>query len=381
MENREHKSDRKESREHLFPKRDASAEKQLVGKTSQLLSLHALAMPLLALSATAAFCYFASPIVVPLVAAVSCAFILSPAVSLLKKIKIPHLLAVVIVMLIAVGIFFAIIYLLGQQLQSLAVDLPHYLEGLTKLSVDLKERAGVIQERFPNLIPDIENLEVKPSALTDASKYLFKGISSAVSFLFSSFLIIFLTFFILYDQEIFRKKLARAFGKSQEGVTQDILLEINNQIRGFMVVKFIVTVALTVVFTVGLLLLKVNYAYIWGPLAALLNLIPYVGSFIGAVPPIIVAGIQTKAVMPMVWVAIFFAVVQVLESNLITPKLTSDTVDLNPLAVLVASMFWGLLWGAIGVILAIPITAAIKVICDHVESLEPIGLFLGGKRE
>ena len=164
-------------------------------------------------------------------------------------------------------------------------------------------------------------------------------------------------------------------------MTQDILLEINNQIRGFMVVKFIVTVALTVVFTVGLLLLKVNYAYIWGPLAALLNLIPYVGSFIGAVPPIIVAGIQTKAVMPMVWVAIFFAVVQVLESNLITPKLTSDTVDLNPLAVLVASMFWGLLWGAIGVILAIPITAAIKVICDHVESLEPIGLFLGGKRE
>jgi len=381
MEEKEKKQDRKDFRNLLFPKRSTSAERQLVDRTTRLLSLQAVAMPILALSATAAFCYYASPIVVPLVVAASCAFILSPAVALLKRLKIPHILAVVIVMLVAVGAFSVVLYLLVQQVQSLAAELPQYLEDLTKLAADLKESAGVIQERFPNLIPDIENLDLSPSALTGASKYLFKGISSALSFVFSSFLIIFLTLFMLSDQEVLKRKLSRAFGESQEGVTKDILLEINYQLRGFLVVKFIVTVALAIVFTVGLLLLKVNYAYIWGPLAAVLNLIPYVGSFIGAIPPIIVAGIQTKAVMPMVWVALFFTVVQLLESNLITPKLTSDTIDLNPLAVLVASMFWGLLWGAIGVILAIPITAAIKVICDHVESLEPIGLFLGGKRE
>lgn len=380
MEDKEKKGDRKDFRDLLFPKRSPSAEKELVDKTTRLLSLQVVAMPVLALSAAAAFCYYASPIVVPLVVAASCTFILSPAVALLKKLKIPHLVAVLIVMLVAVGAFSVILYMSVQQVQSLIADLPHYMESLTSLAVDLNESAAVIRERFPNLIPDIESLDLSPSALTGASKYLFKGISSALSFVFSSFLIIFLTLFMLNDQEVLKRKLSRAFGESQEGVTKDILLEINHQLRGFLVVKFITTVALAIVFTVGLLLLKVNYAYIWGPLAAILNLIPYVGSFIGAIPPIIVAGIQTKSVMPMIWVAIFFTVVQILESNLITPKLTSDTIDLNPLAVLVASMFWGLLWGAIGVLLAIPITAAIKVICDHVESLQPIGLFLGGRR-
>jgi predicted PurR-regulated permease PerM len=85
--------------------------------------------------------------------------------------------------------------------------------------------------------------------------------------------------------------------------------------------------------------------------------------------------------MPVIWVLILFLVLQNLEGNLITPKLMGDKLNLNPLAILVSVMFWTWLWGAIGILLAIPITASAKVICDHVEALQSIGVLLGGKDE
>jgi len=82
----------------------------------------------------------------------------------------------------------------------------------------------------------------------------------------------------------------------------------------------------------------------------------------------------------MFWVAIFFLVVQFIEANIITPKLTSDSVDLNTTAVLVSVMYWAWLWGFIGIVLAVPITVTVKIVCDHVEALKPIGMMLGSGR-
>jgi predicted PurR-regulated permease PerM len=185
---------------------------------------------------------------------------------------------------------------------------------------------------------------------------------------------------MLLDSELFQRKLRMIFGKRQAAATQDILSEINRQLKGFIVVKFSVAVGLGIVVTIGLLIFRVKYAYIWGPLVGFMNLIPYVGSIVSAIPPIVVAGIQHESIAYMVYVALFFLAIQFTEGNIVTPRLTSGSVDLNTLAVLLAAMYWGWLWGFIGIILAVPITAAIKVICDHVEPLKPIGTMLGTGR-
>ena len=178
-----------------------------------------------------------------------------------------------------------------------------------------------------------------------------------------------------------KEKLIKAFGKSEKETARNILSEVNKQISGFLLVKFGTSAGLAVIFTVGLLIIGVNYAYIWGPLAGLLNLIPYIGPIIGAIPPLIVAGVQFGAIMPVIWVLLLFLIFQNLEGNIISPKLMGDKLNLNPLAILVSVMFWTWLWGAIGIILAIPITASLKVVCDNVESLEPIGILLGGSKD
>ena len=144
-------------------------------------------------------------------------------------------------------------------------------------------------------------------------------------------------------------------------------------------VKFLTSLGLAIAFGIGLTIIGVKYAFIWGLLAGVMNLIPYVGPLIALIPPLVVAGVQFNAILPMVWVLILYEVLQILEGNLITPRVMGHSLNLSPFALLAATMYWAWLWGAIGVILAIPITAAIKVICDHIEPLEPIGILLGGK--
>jgi AI-2 transport protein TqsA len=348
-----------------------------MNESKRYLPLQTFALPFIALAAVTAFLYFASPIVIPVIIAASLAYILSPAVSLLKKLKIPHALAVIFVLLISFFILGLIGYLLFAQANSLAQDLPTYWNSMVQFFTQLLNE-------YKAFLPQTGSLDLRSFQLKDFSgvtKYLFRGISSTISVVFSLFLILFLTFFILNDQEMLKEKLIQAFGKSEKETARNILSEINKQISGFLLIKFGTSAGLAVIFTIGLLIIGVNFAYIWGPLAGILNLIPYIGPIIGAIPPLIVTGVQFKAIIPVIWVLLLFLVFQNLEGNIITPKLMGDKLNLSPLAILVSMMFWTWLWGAIGIILAIPITASLKVVCDNVESLEPIGILLGGKKD
>lgn len=343
------------------------------------ISLSSVALPVLAVSAAAAIFYYAAPILIPMTIAIATAYTLTPLVVFLKKIKIPHFLAVSIVMLLLLSIGVLITIVLISEIADLARDLPKYQQTALQFFNNAQARISSYLQQFPGLFPNIEDIKIEPSHFSGLGKIIFKGVGSVTSIAFSGFLLFFLTYFMLSDYEMFVEKLRALFGKGQKQTTSAIIDQIDKQLRGFITVKTAVTIGLSIVFTIGLLIMGVKYAYIWGPLAGVLNLIPYVGAIIGAIPPVIIAGITKGSLSSMIVVALFFTIVQLLESYLITPKLTSDSVDLNPLAVLVASIIWGYLWGGIGVLLAVPITATVKVVCDNIEALEPIGVLLGGR--
>ncbi|HKZ22476.1 MAG TPA: AI-2E family transporter [candidate division Zixibacteria bacterium] len=350
--------------------------------SKRYLTLQSVALPLIALAGGTAFFYFAAPIVIPIVISISLAYILSPLVAQLDKFKFPHTVSVTLVLLVSLVIIGLLGYVIFLQTNNFLQDLPNYWNSILKFLNELKIKLSALGLQNSDLLSSLEKIDISAMDLQDFSgvgKYLAKGLSSVISLFFGGFLIFFLTFFILSDQKNLQNRVIKALGAKEEKVSQNILSEINSQIKSFILVKFLITVALTVVFTVGLLIMGVNYAYIWGPLAAILNLIPFIGAVIGVIPPALVALIQFDSFFIVLVVVIFFVVVQALESNLISPKLLADKVNLNPLAILIVSMYWGWLWGAIGVILAVPITACFKVICDHLEALQPIGILLGGK--
>jgi predicted PurR-regulated permease PerM len=349
---------------------------------AKFITLQSVALPLIAVAGATAFFYYAAPIVVPVIIAVSLAYTLSPFVAFFDRLKFPHFLSVILLLLMTLSVVAVLGYLIFLQLNQFAGHLPEYWQDLLQLAQKIKTgllgfQEGIFLEQLRKF--DVSQLDSKYFAQT--GQYVLKGLTSIFSLVFGSVLIFFLSFFILNDQKNIQRKLVRAFGSSQEQTTAQMIGQINGQIRAFIQVKFWTTVALTIVFSLGLLALGVDYPYIWGPLAGVLNLIPFVGSVLGAVPPVIVALVGTGTILKPLLVIIFFTAVQLLESNLVSPKIMGDKVNLSPLAVLVASMYWGWLWGGIGVILAVPITAALKVICDHIESLKPIGVLLGGRKD
>ncbi len=350
--------------------------------SKRYLAFESVALPLIALAGGTAFFYFAAPILIPIVVSVSLAYTLSPLVSLLDRIKVPHTLSVIVVLLVSLALLGVLGYLLSLQVNNFVTELSnnwsYFLNFLNNLKLKLVSW-GLGETPLMSSLDKLHSSALTLKNLSGVGKFLAKGLSSVFSSFLGAILIFFLTFFILNDQENLYNRLTRAFGRSEEKVSQQILTEINSQIKSFILVKFLVTLALSIIFTVGLLMIGVDYAYIWGPLAAVLNLIPFIGAVIGIIPPAMVALIEFNSVWIVLVVVIFFVVVQAVESNLVSPKLLADKVNLNPLIILASSMYWGWLWGAIGIVLAVPITACFKVICDHVEALQPIGILLGGK--
>ena len=346
----------------------------------QELTLQVVMMPILAIAAGTAFLYFAGPILVPLVVSGSLTYLLLPLVNLLGKLKIPHAAAVIIIMVLLLGLFIFLGIILGSQIANFSAQLPQYKEQIISTINHWNSELGDFLSKIPGNFKPPENLPPDTGKLEALGRYLIKGLTSITNFFIGVVLIFFLVLFMLLDAKAFEKRIKLIFGESHAEATEAIIEKINAQLKGFIQARFYIFLILSTVITIGLLIMGIQYAYIWGPLAGLLNIIPYVGALIGAVPPVIVAGVQYTSILRMIYVAAFFLVIQNIEGNYITPKLTSGFVDLNAVTVLISLMYWGWLWGIVGLLVAVPITAAIKVICDHIESLRPIGIMMGIER-
>lgn len=345
---------------------------------NKLLTINQVATPILAMAALTALCYFAAPVLVPLVSAATLTYILWPGVAVLKKLKIPHVLAVIIVMLLAIIALSAIGLLIYSEAVSFSANLPEYWDKFQKMRTD---NADKMPEIVKLIFPDqgtslLDKIDV--TKLSAIPKYFFKGVGSILTFFGQTVLIVMLSLFMLVEQRGISRRSMRVFGRDNVSATSNIISQISTQIAGYLWVRFVITIGLAIVFSLGLLIGGVSYPYVWGPLAAILNLVPYAGAYVGAVPPMIMAYVQFGSIWSSIWVLVFFMAVQFVESNLIAPKLLGKQLNINLLAQLISTIYWGWLWGAVGIVLAVPITAALKVVCDHVEALHPIGTLLSG---
>ena len=345
---------------------------------SKLLSINLVATPLLTVAALTALCAFAAPVLVPIVTAATLTYILWPGVAALRKLKVPHVVAVIIVTLLAIAAITAIGMLILSEATAFWNNVPTYWEQLQQLRVEHAKELPKILDFLGQDSTSTQPNGIDVTKLSAIPKFLFKGVGTVLSLLGQAILAVLLTLFMLFEQPGFRKRIVRSLGSDNVSAATNIISQISAQISGYLWVRFVITVGLAIVFSIGLLIGGVKYPYVWGPLAAILNLVPYAGAYVGAIPPMIMAYIQHGSILPSVWVFVFFMVVQFIESNIVAPKMFGRQLNINLLAQLISTIYWGWLWGAIGIVLAVPITAALKVICDHVEALHPIGILLSG---
>jgi AI-2 transport protein TqsA len=342
------------------------------------LSLNEIAIPILALSAFTALCYFAAVVMVPVVMAVTLAYVLWPAIDRLKRWKFPHVLAVLVVVLLAVVLMSLVGLLIYGQASDFISTVPEYWDKFQELRVEKLPEMPAFLDTLVNSKVDELLKKIDITSLSSVPKYFFKGVGSVLSFVGQAVLVFLLTIFVLIEQPTYHRRMKKIFGSGREAATTGMVDQISNRIAGYIWVRFITTVGLAIVFSLGLLIGGVKYAYIWGPLAAILNLVPYVGAFVGAVPPMIMALVQFNSVVAVLAVLGFIMAVQFVESNIIMPRMLQGSLNISLLAQLISTIYWGWLWGAVGIILAVPITAALKVFCDNVDTLKPLGVLLSG---
>jgi predicted PurR-regulated permease PerM len=190
--------------------------------------------------------------------------------------------------------------------------------------------------------------------------------------------VIFLTYFLLAVGDLFLQKLVTVlpqFNDKKKAVA--IARETEAQISAYLLTSTIVNIGMGAVTALALWLLDMPNAVLWGVVAAVLNFVPYVGAVITMVVLGLAALLAYESTTQALLVPAVFFGINLIEGNLVTPMILGSRMRLNTVALFIGLIFWWLLWGVAGAILAVPIMAALKIICDHIESLTPVGEFLG----
>lgn len=364
--------------------------------TTAPVDVRSLALSIIAFAALAAFLRYAQEVLVPIVLAILVSYALWPLVNWLVKIRMPRTLAAGLVLIATTGALGWTAYTVRFQAINLVDQIPEATKLVQNEILKSKRRGGEsamskVQEAATAVQQTAEQASTptpKPAGVTrvridepafDAGAYLWWGSMGIAGFLGQLVIIFFLVFFLLQSGDMFKRKIVKIAGPtlSKKKVTVEILDEINKQIGGFLFVRVVSSVIVAVVTYFALRWLGVANAGVWGIAAGVLNSIPYFGPFIVSGGLFVIAMVQFQDLRTAAWVATVTMVITSLEGWLLTPLLQGRVARMNEVGIFIGLLFWSWVWGLWGAILAVPMMAVLKAICDHVEDLQPVGELLG----
>lgn len=335
------------------------------------------AVLILTLVTTAAVMVFARNVFYPVFLAILLSYLLYPVVKFLEKIVKHSGVATLISVLLGMIVFIGIFFLLYQQLSVFVDDLPGFQE---QAFVNLNDLQGYISRNSPFTFKSDDWIKDQITNVLQAQENYFSQIFNATtSTLVALGIQPVYVFFMLYYRNHFRKFLFQITQPKNYPTLEKIILEISyvtkNYVTGIVIVVFI----LCIINTLGLMIVGIEYALLFGVISALLNFIPYFGTLIGGSIPLLYTLISPEPSHAF-GVIILFMIVQVLENNFLTPYITGGRVAINPLFTIFAIIIGGFAWGVPGMLLSVPFLGIFKVICQNVEPLKPIAFVLSSKQ-
>jgi predicted PurR-regulated permease PerM len=328
---------------------------------------------IIAVGVVLTLCYVAEFVLVVMLVSILLAFILAPLVDWLGRYRMPRGLSSLFAVLLLLALVYGITYASYNQAANFVQVLPRYSERIHATIMSFRERAESLNPLRPST-DDKTVVKVLPSSpFADAVARGFGSVSQSV---FAVSVIPFLVYFMLSWQQHVRSATVMLFRMEHRHTAYVTLGLISKMIRSFMTGNLLIGLFMTAVSVAVFGALRLPFFFVVGVMSGFLSLIPYLGLVLALAPPLLVGLGQVDssdllAVSLMVLALHFFAL------NVLYPKFLGNRMQLNPLAVTIALLFWGWLWGGMGLILAIPITAAMKIIFDHVDSLRPWGTWLG----
>jgi predicted PurR-regulated permease PerM len=238
------------------------------------------------------------------------------------------------------------------------------LQRFTRTAEHVEKMTDMVDTRTPQV-------ELKRESLAAT---VFGGTQN---FLGSAMIVSVLLFFLLASGDLFLTKVIRVLPRlADKKRAVQIARETEDQISAYLLTVTLVNVVFGVLVGVVVKLLGMPNPVLWGVLAGITNFIPYMGALVMAVILGLVALLHYQTTAQAAVVPLVFLTLNFFEGNVITPRLIGQRLALNPVVVFTGVLFWGWIWGVVGALMAVPILAAVKIVCDHIEGLSPIGEFL-----
>lgn len=304
---------------------------------------------------------YTRPVMVPFVLAVFVFYLVTPLTDVLEsRVRTPRWLSVLLTLLVVAGFIALVGLLITTSIRGILDSAPIYREKLA----DWAQRLFAILDRY--------NLDLGQRNLIDALREmpLMRVVSTTAGTMFgfvtNGFLVLIFVIFLL---------LGRRPGRPRT----EIYAEIDAKIRRFLVTKFIISASTGILVGVILAIFGLELALVFGVLTFLLNFIPSLGSIVATLLPVPVALVQFENPWTVAGVVLFPGLVQVTIGNGIEPKIMGEGLDLSPVTVLLALVFWGLLWGVVGMLLAAPITAVLRIVLTQFATTRPIADVMAGR--
>jgi predicted PurR-regulated permease PerM len=365
--------ERDRDEEQLVPEEHAPARpRHRAAEASQPLVA---AQTVVAVAVVLTVCYFAKLVLVVLLVSVLLAFILAPLVRVQELIRIPRPLAAFIALLVVAGILYGLSYFGYSKAQNFAQELPHYSARIKRVVRDVKDRIERIQ-KSTQLPGEGNKNTVNVQQQANWTDVITSGLGTVTEILFTVSFIPFLVYFMLSWQDHVRAATVMLFRMENRNTAYVTLGRISQMIHAFINGNLLVGLVASIISVIVFGALHLPYFYFLGFISGFLTLIPYLGVVFAIIPPV-TAGLGQLHGMGFLAIIVTVFGVHLFTLNVLYPKFIGRQLQLNPLAVTLALLIWGWLWGAMGLILAIPITGAMKIIFDNVESLRPYGAWLG----
>jgi AI-2 transport protein TqsA len=306
----------------------------------------------------------------PLFIAFFLAYLILPAHALLVRQGIPPRLAIVVFLFVMVVAFSLLGRLIYSNLEEATARLPHYERRLQQIMEGAMERLPWERDELAVFLNDLPLASDTLLATARATLGRF--------FDFLTWMAITLVYFVflIAEKVTFPKRMLQAFGPDHGGRLLAIIQSINVAIAEYIAVKTSMSVLAGVFSTVVLGLFGVDFFIMWGILIFLLNYIPYLGSLVAVALPILLAFVQLDEAWKGVVIAILLVAIQQVIGTVLEPRMAGQRLGVSPLLILLSLAFWGLVWGVVGMILAVPILVTVKIILDNIPETKPLAILM-----
>ena len=335
---------------------------------------------MVAVIAVVGLIYLLKLVLITILVSLLLAYSLEPLVRGLCQLRVPRWASALSAVLLAVSVTLGVVYFSLNRAVDFADQLPTYSSRIRGLIGKISSQAGRIESGTRSAVEPPQSGEppvtVKVQQAPGITKLISENGGTIMDVLMGVGFVPFLVYFMLMSKDHFHVATVRLFPKEHRLLAHRTVANISKMIRSYIVANVFLGLVNSAVFVVIFWILGIHYFYFVAPISGFATLIPYLGVFLAPLPPL-ASGIDNLSKTGVITILVAIIGMHIITINFLYPKIVGRRLRLNPLVVSLSLLFWAWIWGALGLILAIPILGAVKIICDHIDSLRGLGSWLG----